>query len=161
MHDERRELYREFTGWAAWVHVVVWGAIGASALVTPWPWWAVLLLLGGAIHVALGGLLVTVHSDGVRVGLGRLRLLGTFIPLSDITRVEPVTYQPLKEFGGWGFRGSREKRAWTARGNRALLLDTQDGRQIYIGSDDPRTLETRIRSAISVGGYSLDAGDRP
>ncbi|HKK94421.1 MAG TPA: hypothetical protein VJ925_13385, partial [Longimicrobiales bacterium] len=148
---EGRELYREFTNWAVWVHVVTWGAIGGSALVTPWPWSVVLIALGVLIYVVLGGLLVTVHSDGVRVGLGHLRLLRAFIPFADVTRIESVTYRPLKEFGGWGLRGGKQKRAWTARGDRAVVLHTRDDRRIYIGSDEPSKLEGRIRTAMIAG----------
>lgn len=156
MNGKGRELYREFTNWAAWVHVVVWGAIGASALVTPWPWSVIPLALGVLIYVVLGGLLVTVHSDGVRVGLGHLRLLGTFIPFADVERIESVTYRPLREFGGWGFRGSSAKRAWSARGDEAVVLHTRDDRRIYIGSDEPSKLEGRIRTAMSGGGHEPD-----
>jgi hypothetical protein len=159
MDEQRRELYREFTGWAGWVYLLLWGSVGGSAIAA---WNAgslavALICLGTSalIHVTLGGLLVTVETGGVRVGLGRMRLLRAYIPFGDVTGIESVTYRPLKEFGGWGLRGSRKKRAWTARGNQAVVLSTHDGRRIYIGSDEPSKLEGRIRNAMSVGGRAL------
>ena len=160
MDEQRRELYREFTGWAGWVYLLLWGSIGGSAIAA-WsagsPSVAISCLATSAlIHVVVGGLLVTVETAGVRVGLGRMRLLRAYIPFEEVTRIESVTYQPLKEFGGWGLRGGKQKRAWTARGNRAVVLSTHGGRQIYIGSDEPSKLEGRIRNAMSVGGHALD-----
>jgi len=156
MRNQPRELYREFTSWAGWVYLVLWGAVGGSAIAaaTAGSLWVALTCLGTAvlIQVLVGGLLVTIEPDGLRVGLGRLRLLRTFIEFSNIRELESVTYQPLREFGGWGLRGRGEKRAWTARGNEAVLLRTHDGRRIYIGSDEPAKLESRIRNAMSLVG---------
>lgn len=154
MGRNRRELYREFTNWSPWVHVVLWGAVGSSAVVAPWPWAGVLLLLGALIQFVFGGLLVTVEPDGVRIGLGQIRLIRSFVPFADIVRLESVTYRPLRDFGGWGYRGNRDERVWSARGNEAVLLHTADGRRIYVGSDEPAHLESRIRNAMSVGGHA-------
>jgi len=160
MRDRGRELYREFTGWAPWVYILLWGAIGGSAFgaASAGSLWVGALSLGSAalIHVVFGGLLVTVERDKIRVGLGRLRLLKTSIEFSNIRTLESVTYRPLKEFGGWGLRGRGEKRAWTARGNEAVLIRTRDGRRIYVGSDEPSKLEEHIRNAMSVGGFGMD-----
>lgn len=158
MDEQRRELYREFTGWAGWANLLVWGSVGGSA-VAAWAAGAlsvalVCLVSAVFIHVLIGGLLVTVEPAGVRVGLGRGRIFRAFIPFADVTGIESVTYRPLKEFGGWGMRGGKQKRAWTARGDQAVVLSTDDGRRIYIGSDEPSKLEGRIRNAMSVGGHA-------
>jgi len=110
------------------------------------------ILAGGLlIHVLLGGLTVVVEADAVRAGLGNGWIFRTRIPLDEIDAMEPVMYSPLKEFGGWGLRGGKQKRAWTARGNRALVLTLKDGRRIYLGSDEPAKLESRIRMAMASG----------
>ncbi|MDT8341325.1 MAG: hypothetical protein RQ751_07410 [Longimicrobiales bacterium] len=165
MQAQRRELYREHTGWPLGIQVLVWGALvgaalgifreGGGARVPPEPG-ALLAALGAmalafALHAFLGGLTVVVESDTVRVGLGNGRLVRTRIPLEEIRSMEPVTYRPLRDFGGWGLRGGRQKRAWTARGNRALALTLRDGRQVYLGSDDPERLAARIRMAMGAG----------
>lgn len=166
MERERRELYRETTGWAPWVYILLWSAMGGSALAvflgtgdaTDWsePGRVVgaLAILGSGflIQFLFAGLTVVVESAGIRIGLGRGWIFRTWIALEDVEAMEPVTYSPVKEFGGWGLRGSRRKRAWTARGNRALVLTLSDGRRIYIGSDDPAKLESRIRMAMSSAG---------
>lgn len=163
MEPHRRELYREFTGWGTWVQVLLWGVVIGSALAVflgtgegeawsdPGRIWTAAGTIGlmGLIHWVFGGLLVIVHSSGIRVGLGKGWVFRTWIPLDEIESLKCVTYRPLREFGGWGLRGSRTKRAWTARGNRAVVLTMNDGRRIYIGSDDPARLEARIRMALA------------
>jgi hypothetical protein len=160
MKNEGRELYREFTGWAPWVHVLLWGSVGGSALLalaSGSPAAAVIALASAAlVHVVFGGLLVTVETRGVRVGLGRLRLLRTWIGFDEITELETARYNPLGDFGGWGLRGGKEKRMWSARGDRAVVLHLRDGRQVWIGSDEPNRLEGRIRNAMGSGGSTGD-----
>jgi len=160
MPSAGRELYREFTGWAAWVVALVWipsVASAAFALRADSAWAAAFVVgLVAALQLVFGGLLVTIHTDGIRVGLGRIRLFRTFLPFADVRALGSVTYRPMKEFGGWGLRGSREKRVWSARGNAAVRIRTRDGRRILIGSDEPEKLEVRIRNAMSAGGFGLD-----
>lgn len=163
MVQRRRELYRERTGWPWWVHLVVLGATG-GALLGPvlegstrdlepvgWGWMVVgTVLLIGLIYVFLGGLTVVVEPDRIRVGLGRGWPIRTTIELDEIVELESVEYKPLRDFGGWGLRGSRRRRIWSARGKRAVRLLLTDGRTVFIGSDEPRTLENRIRQAMAV-----------
>lgn len=166
MESHGRELYREVTGWSLWVYLLIWGVMIGSALLVlaapgetgdwtdPGRLWSAAATIGvlGVIQYVFGGLTVVVHTDGIRVGLGKGWPFRTWLPLSEIQEMESVTYRPLREFGGWGLRGSRMKRAWTARGNRAVVLSMTDGRRIYIGSDEPSRLEGRIRMALSTMG---------
>lgn len=162
MQPRRRELYRERTPWAAWVYLLLWGAMGSAAVGVaadrvpgggPGPLMGALaiLLAGALIQLLFGGLTVVVESDGIRAGLGNGWIFRTRIALDDVESMEPVTYSPLREFGGWGLRGSSRKRAWTARGNRALVLTLRNGNRVYLGSDDPVKLENRIRMAMASG----------
>ena len=161
MERGTRELYREYTGWPWWMNLLVFGIVGGVLLGS---------LVGGGssgveavarsgsaagsiallvlIYILLGGLTVVVEADRIRVGLGRGWPVRTTIPLSEIEALESVEYRPLKDFGGWGFRGSRDRRVWSARGNQAVRLSLRDGRVVYVGSDEPRTLENRIRQAM-------------
>jgi hypothetical protein len=156
MDERRRVLYRERTGWSWWLNLLLFGAVGGALLgpvlvggAAPEPMaWAFTLGLGGLIYLLLGGLTVVLEPDRLRVGLGSGRPFGTTIALDDIEELESVEYRPLRDFGGWGFRGTRDRRIWSARGNRAVRLTLRDDRVVYIGSDQPRTLENRIRGAM-------------
>jgi hypothetical protein len=111
-----------------------------------WP-----LVLGIVAVVAVltrlvGGLTVLVRDDGILVHLGSVPLIRTSIPFDEIRALRSVAYRPMREFGGWGVRGTARRRAWTARGDRAVLLELDGEREILIGSDHPQRLEERIRT---------------
>lgn len=155
---DERVVYREYTSWAPWVYVVLWGAVIGSAAgvflgaddVLPDAGRilaaSVILGVGALVQRLLGGLTVRLTPEAVQVGLGRGWPLRTRIPYERIASLETVTYRPLGEFGGWGLRGFGSRQAWTARGNRAVVLHLVDLRDIYVGSDNPRRLEERIRA---------------
>ena len=113
--------------------------------------WVVALLL--AVVLLLGALLTlrlttTVRPDGISVRYGFL--YRTRVPLSEITLAEAVQYAPLTEYGGWGIRGSRRRRALNARGNQGVLLTRSDGSTLLVGSQHPRELlEVLSRAGVA------------
>lgn len=62
------------------------------------------------------------------------------IPRSEIASVEPRTYRPLREYGGWGLRGTRSNRAYTMDGDEGVQLLLTNGRRVLIGSRRHREL---------------------
>ena len=100
------------------------------------------------IYVFMGQLRTRITQDGIDIRWGFLEVIKKKIPFSDIEKAEAVTYSPIGEFGGWGIRmGGKKKRAWTIRGNRALLLHLKDGTRFYLGSDKPE----RMLQWVTVG----------
>lgn len=159
--DGERTTYREQTPWAGWVRAVLWGAIVLSGypLLAGWdtqlPFLSRVLIVlavvgfGGAIEMFLGGLTVLVRETSVFMHLGRVPLIRRTVPFSEVVSLESVRYQPIREFGGWGVRGWGARKAWSARGNRAVALELEGDRLLLIGSDRPQRLEERIRAAMS------------
>lgn len=160
---QERTSYREWTPWAGWVNGIFWGAF----LLVGYP-----LLAGWDMNLAflprvaifaatlsafvlmqhfVAGLTVLVRETHILVHLGRAGLIKTSIPFDDIVSLESVQYHPLLEFGGWGVRGWGKKKAWTARGDQAVVLTLADDRRIFIGSDRPHRLAERIRIAAKIG----------
>lgn len=78
--------------------------------------------------------------------LGSIPLVKTLIPFCDIVGLRSVRYRPIREVGGWGLRGFGRRRAWTARGDRAVVLALRDGWEILLGSDQPLRPEEPIRT---------------
>ena len=72
------------------------------------------------------------------------------VAFDEIVSLESVEYRPLSEFGGWGVRGLGRRKAWTARGNRAVALRLTGDRELLIGSDHPKRLEERIRTLAGI-----------
>jgi len=157
---ENRGLYEERTGWAWWVHLLV--SITLVAVVIPlvelangnigsgpgaMPVWVAVLCaflglgLPGGIYAFMGQLRSRVTEQAIEIRWGFLEVIKKEISLDSIETAEAVTYSPLGEFGGWGIRfGGKKKKAWTVRGNRALLLHLKDGTKFYLGSDKPERL---------------------
>ena len=158
-----RVLYKERTGFAWWVHLLVLGCvvIGAGSILAGaeggpvgidllWTMAAplsVVVLVPVLFYGIFGSLYTQVSEAGIHLNWGPFGLIKKFIPMDSITKAEAVTYRPLAEFGGWGIRGMGKKKAWTTRGNRAVRMELRDGKLFYLGSDKPERIAEWIRSA--------------
>ena len=161
----RRYHYQETSLFAWWVHLLIWFC--ALACIVP----AVLPILTGGerplrevgyliaiglaipafLYLLFGSLRTRVTSEAVEISWGLSGIIRKVVSFSQIESMEPVTYRPIREFGGWGIRfGRGKKQAWTASGNQALVLHLKGGVHLYVGSGHPARLEERIRSAMSI-----------
>ena len=171
MRGSRRVSYREATGWPIWVLVLIWLSCVGGGLAVIAPAYKTLIgtggvgdeagkmvllfILGGIVilmpllfQVFWGALVVEVSPDELTVTWGRLRWPTKRIAFEEVTTMEAVSYRPIREFGGWGIRfGGGGKSAWTTRGCKALRIATKDGKTVYVGSDKPDRLLSRIAAA--------------
>ena len=77
-------------------------------------------------------------------------LYKTRVPLSDIALAEAVQYAPVRDYGGWGIRGTRRRRALNARGTQGVLVTRNDGTTLLVGSQKPRELlEALARGGVA------------
>lgn len=155
---KERNRYRERTPWPGVAHAVLWGAVvlacypllagwdGDLPDELRWPVAGGIVLCVAVLSTLVNGLTVLLRDDGIVVHLGAVPLIRTSILFRDIRSLRSVEYRPIREFGGWGVRGTARRRAWTARGSRAVLLELDDGREVLLGSDHPQRLEERIRT---------------
>lgn len=91
-------------------------------------------------------LVTEVRVEGLRVGFPPLSR--RLIPWREIRDARAVTYHPVREFGGWGYRwGYRGRRAYNVSGNRGVELTLANGKQIVIGSRRPDELAAAINRA--------------
>lgn len=150
--------YEETTPWPPWVVLVVMvsclgGVVGILAA-GPTPGALVGAGLLGLLPVLLwflfGTLVVRVTRTSVLVSFGAAGLVQRLVSFGEIERVEAVRYRPILEFGGWGIRWGfgTGKRAWTIRGNQAVVLHLEDGTRFYVGSPTPERLAEGIRRAM-------------
>ena len=111
----------------------------ALAIVGP----LVILFTIGMTYLFLKLKLVTeVRDDGLYI---------RFFPLSrQIIRYENIeesyvrTYRPLMEYGGWGIRYGRKGKAYNVSGNQGVQLKLSGGKQLLIGSQQPKKLADAI-----------------
>jgi hypothetical protein len=158
--------YRERSPWPGFVNATLWTVVVLSCYpilagwdhdlppALRWPLAGAIVVFSGALTVVVGGLTVLVQETRLVLHLGRIPLVKRVVPFSDIVDLRSVEYRPLRDFGGWGVRAFGRRKAWTARGNRAVALRLSDDRELLVGSDHPKRLEERIRT---LAGGRLDA----
>ena len=111
------------------------------------PW--VYVLLGVAAAVLFGVLTMrqttTVSPETVTVRFGLLYTAR--IPVAEVASAQAVAYRPVRDYGGWGIRGTRRRRALNTRGDEGVLLTRRDGSTVLIGSQKPRDLLAALQRA--------------
>jgi hypothetical protein len=101
-------------------------------------------------HLLFGKFTVGVsETEGAVVAAFGVGWIHKRIELDSIVGVTTTQYRPILEFGGWGIRGFGRKKAWTIRGNQAVVLEFDCGRRLYLGSQTPLRLRERIESAMA------------
>jgi hypothetical protein len=56
------------------------------------------------------------------------------VPLGEIQAVETVTFDPERDYGGYGIRSGRKGKAYLASGNRGVRLKLVNGATLVVGS---------------------------
>jgi hypothetical protein len=112
---------------------VALAAVAVTLLVT---WW-----LSMAVR-----LVTEVRRDGLFIRLQPLHRVERRIPFEEAIRLEAVSYSPLREYGGWGLRRGRSGPAYSAWGDRGVLLTFADGRTVLLGSQRAEQLAAALRA---------------
>ena len=92
-----------------------------------------------------------VRSEGLYIRFFPLHLSFHRIPFEDLAQVEVRTYNPIREYGGWGIKGGRKNRAYNVSGNRGVRLDYANGRHTLIGSQRADELAEAIGRVLGSG----------
>jgi len=71
------------------------------------------------------------------------------IPLGKIKSAQAVTYDPVRDYGGYGIRSTRHGTAYIAGGNRGVRLELAKGGTVLVGSTRPDELASAINQRIS------------
>tara|TARA_R110000850_G_scaffold16697_1_gene51700 strand:+ start:38460 stop:38948 length:489 start_codon:yes stop_codon:yes gene_type:complete len=53
---------------------------------------------------------------------------------SEISKCYVTTYNPITDFGGWGFRISHKGKAYNVKGNKGIQLELKSGKNILFGT---------------------------
>ena len=95
-------------------------------------------LVLGVVGLTLGPWTVTVDERGLtaRTVLPRPR---TVVPLDEVESAEVVHVDPVRDFGGWGYRVGRGGRVGVVlRPGDAILVHRSGGRELVVTVDDAR-----------------------
>jgi hypothetical protein len=56
------------------------------------------------------------------------------ISWAEIEKKEVITYNPIRDYGGWGMRFNRKGKAFNVSGDKGIRLYLKNGKQILIGT---------------------------
>lgn len=177
--DDNGFSYRERTWAPLWVFAILWTACLAGAVAVAHDAYqaagtggagsggsmsaagaavtmGIVVLFPALITALFTRLDVVVRADEVFIAFGPVHLIRKRISFADIESVRGLTYRPIREFGGWGIRPRGSRTAWTIRGNQAVKVTLQSGKEVYVGSRFPQRLEERIRTAMRAAGREAD-----
>lgn len=94
-----------------------------------WLWnatWLPAIAACAVLPLLLARLEIHVDRDWITLRFGLLGLVRTHIPRRLIEHIEPLSYRPIRQFGGWGIRWGYLKGTWTTaysmRGSTGVLL---------------------------------------
>jgi hypothetical protein len=103
---------------------------------------------GFPIFFYMMNLTTEVRDDGIYFRFFPVHFSFRKIALEDVRRYEVLTYNALKEYGGWGIRYGRKGKAYSVSGNRGVQLELSNGSQLLIGSQKPEELAEALSLAL-------------
>ena len=104
--------------------------------------------LGFPIFFYFLHLTTEVRQEGLYYRFSPFHLNFRRIALEDLARYEVRTYNPVKEYGGWGIRYGGGGLAYNVSGNRGVQLELVSGKRILIGSQRPEELAEALARAL-------------
>jgi hypothetical protein len=86
-----------------------------------------------------------INEQGITAQLFPILLRKRHFAWEDIDKVYVRTYAPLKEYGGWGLKGTKQHRAYNISGKEGLQLELKDGRKVLIGTQKPDEISAVLK----------------
>jgi len=93
--------------------------------------------------------LVTEAHDGKLVIALRGFWRSRRIPLNEIRSVEAISYDPVRDYGGYGIRTGRFGKAYIAGGTRGVRMKLANGATVVVGSQRPEELAAILSSSAA------------
>jgi hypothetical protein len=81
-----------------------------------------------------------INDKGVRYKFFPFHLRFHTISWDLIDHYQVITYRPIKDYGGWGFRYFKNKKAYNVSGNEGLQLILKNGKKLLLGTQKGREL---------------------
>ncbi len=154
----REFLYQNPVALWALIGVAVFSAVLSLALgdgngpdAEEGAWWMVAFITAAALLPLAVPMTISVDDTSVHVSFAKI--LKRTIALKDVAGAEVREYQPINDFGGWGWRkgfGTPGAMAYTTKGRTAVVLTLHDDREVYLGVDDEEGLLAVLAPRIGV-----------
>jgi hypothetical protein len=137
--------------WAVFLYQIAWKSAALVRTSDKIGAWVLLAVVGVLLPWLFRylRLICTLTSD--RIDIDYRPLMRTSVMLSDIAGCEARTYQPIREYGGWGIRwGGRGSVAYNVSGNRGVQLELKNGKRVLLGSQRADEFARAIRTAAGL-----------
>ena len=89
----------------------------------------------------------------IKAGQLEVKLRGLFrrrrIPLADIRNVRIVTFDPVRDYGGYGIRSIPGGKAWLADSTSGVSLELAGGQSLIVGTGQPTQLAAALSGNVS------------
>lgn len=87
-----------------------------------------------------------ITEKGVYVRMFPLGFSFKFYPFSNMVAYYVRKYHPVREYGGWGYKGRHNNRSLSIRGDRGLQLEFPNGNKLLIGTQKHQELLEILKS---------------
>ena len=71
------------------------------------------------------------------------------VPMDAVQSVRAVTFDPVRDWGGYGVRSTSRGKAYIARGNQAVELELKKGGVVLVSSNRPAELAQALDQQLS------------
>ena len=86
-----------------------------------------------------------INAEGVFYRFKPMHFKDKLITWDEIEKIYTREYKPLKEYGGWGIKGSWKKgKAYNISGNKGIQLELKNGKKILLGTLKPQDVDEVI-----------------
>jgi hypothetical protein len=92
----------------------------------------------------LSFLYVRIEKEGIIVRFFPFHLKPKVYLWSDIESLEVRKYKPVREFGGWGIKGTKNNKVFNISGDMGLQITFKSGKKLLIGTAEPQKLEIAL-----------------
>jgi hypothetical protein len=109
-----------------------------------------LVIMLGIIWLFLKmSLQVEIREGGLHYKFPPLLVKWKAIVKEEIESFTVRTYRPVSEFGGWGIKGSRRKKAYNVSGNIGLELVLKNGRKVLFGTQKSQAIKYAMEKMMN------------
>lgn len=118
----------------------------AAVAVIPFAGACLLLLLFRAMRLD-----TVITADAITYRFMPVQRRFRTIAKADIRQAEVITYNPIRDYGGWGIRYGRKGMAYNVKGDKGVFVELFTGKSLLIGTSKPEEMEAFFRKK----GYPL------
>ncbi|WP_018477028.1 hypothetical protein [Pontibacter roseus] len=138
---------------AGFVYQVLLGGTFGSRPVSDVPLSIMAALIGFGLPFFFYWMSLTteVRAGVLSVRFAPFHLKPVRFPLHLVRNYEKTTYNPIRDYGGWGIRWGDKGKAYSTSGSEGILLHFYNQKPLLIGSHRPHELLEAIERAKELG----------